>query len=126
MILTLTLPPTDNQLRGVMNGTMLKTRQYREWENTAAMEFLQYKQLTKVYNPTYEKQMRFKMKLNLSNKRRDISNFTKAIKDFLTSRLWIDDKWVDLDIQMPVIVDPKLLYETVEIETVPQIYTHSI
>lgn len=89
------------------------------WETLSDMhENLYPKEL---YRPSYEQQMRFRMELRLENKRRDISNFTKALKDYLTGKLWVSDKWVDLEIQLPVIVITGQK-EQVIIQTTPTIY----
>lgn len=124
MKLTLPLPPTDNQLRiPVQRGRsvqLVKSPAYRAWEHAAGAVWCEYtgfwddRQCGFMYVPTYEKQLQLKYELHLADKRKDCSNFTKALHDFLKGRLWTDDKWVSLSLITPVVV-VKGQEETVDI-----------
>jgi len=127
MILTLPLPPTDNQLRIPVrrgrSGQLIKSQIYRAWEHKAQIAWRQHCEWRNfcgigfIYAPTYEKQLQFKYELHLSDKRKDCSNFTKALQDFLKGKLWTDDKWVSLSLITPVVV-VKGQEETVDIHMV--------
>lgn len=120
-LIRLPIPPTDNQLRIPVRGRLIKSAEYRAWEELATYTI--GSGLPKeMYHPTYERQMRFNIALCLADKRRDISNFTKACKDYLTGRLWDSDKWVDLHIELPVLVVSGR-YEEIVVDTTPTIYT---
>jgi len=122
--LTLPLPPTDNQLRIPVRGRLIKSSEYRVWEAIAQNEWRKFERFTNYVplEPSYNQQMKFIMVLHLATQRRDISNFTKALKDFLTGRLYKSDKWVIMEPELPVNVTPGI-DEVVEIHTTPVIYT---
>jgi Holliday junction resolvase RusA-like endonuclease len=124
MFLIIPLPPTDNQLRIPSRGRLVKSKAYRDWETCADIYFNKFKKELKLNNkyikldePSYEAQYRYKIKLNLSDKRKDISNFSKALKDWLKGKIYIEDKWVDLEIQLPVIVDRNTKIYTILIKS---------
>jgi Holliday junction resolvase RusA-like endonuclease len=126
MIIALPLPPTDNFLRqpviragrsrassalnirssyGRQHVEMILTGQYRKWKEKCSRKWdKSYMHIPMLY-PTYENQISIKYKIIMDSKRKDISNFEKAIKDFLSKRLYPDDKWVKMDLILPVTVD---------------------
>ncbi len=115
MILTLPLPPTDNNLRiptarGGKAG-MVKSKVYRYWENQCHCEWFKFQeklldnQKWQLDVPTFERQHVYQIKIFMASKRTDISNFTKALKDWCKGNVYTEDKWVDFHIQMPVQID---------------------
>ena len=115
MIFSLTLPPTDNSLRiPIINKKtrrpeIIKSEVYRDWEHFATIQWSKFCTKNKMSRqedkPTYERQHRYKVTIFMQSKRTDISNFTKAAKDWATDKLYTDDKWVDFHIQLPVLID---------------------
>ncbi len=117
MILKVPLPPTDNNLRIpiIANGRpkIISSTEYVKWKVKVDKIWLRFVYDLKVNgkrwkldNPTYEEQLTYKYKLYVDNKCKDIQNFEKALKDFMSKRVYKDDKWVKIDLQLPVEVDP--------------------
>lgn len=105
MRIVLPLPPTDNRRLGVFRGKLLSTKEYRQWTQKANIVWNGRYKVKKMDEPAFEKQVAYKYWLYLPNKRTDIGNYTKATKDFLKGRLYTDDKWVDMHLQLPVEID---------------------
>lgn len=111
MNLILPLPPTDNNLRSIATYLrpvqLVKTSVYRSWEKKATEAFLSWQKDggDTFLDPSYQNQIKIPYSLILSNKRSDISNYEKALKDFLSKKIYKDDKWIKLDLNMPVIVN---------------------
>ena len=132
MILTLPLPPTDNNLRvptarGGKAG-MVKSKVYRDLEQQADIAWTNHGLYNKIMifwqpdKPTFEAQHVYQIKIFMASKRTDISNFTKALKDWCKGNVYTEDKWVDFHIQMPVQIDKD--NPRVEIFLEPIIITH--
>ena len=126
-ILTLPIPPSNNQLRIPINRgnhpELIKSQSYRDWETLAHYKFVSFRNKFGVVIDTasYNLQYQYKVRIFVKDKRKDISNFDKAILDFMKGRVFTDDKWVSLSIQMPVLVDSK--NPRVEIDLNPEIFS---
>lgn len=108
MRIILPLPPTDNRLRvsARYSGRLVNTSQYRSWlSKSEELWFWKYSHCITPLQADFAHQVKIPYQLFLKDKRSDISNYEKATKDFLTKRLYDDDKWVSLDLQLPVEID---------------------
>lgn len=107
-LIVLPLPPTDNRLRTIGWGTykLVKSPEYRRWEEKCAHIWNdKYNFVSFITTPSYDNQIKICYRVFLDNKRKDIGNFEKALKDFLSKRLYPDDKWVVMDLLLPVTMD---------------------
>jgi len=115
MMVILPLPPTDNNLRLPKRGKgrfaqMYQTSVYTQWKEIAGYiwdEFASFNKLScPVFAPCLEEQFSFTYKLFKASDRADSQNFEKALRDFLSGRLYTDDRHVVLSLEMPVALDP--------------------
>ena len=107
MIITLPLPPTDNRrlIFARYQGRMVSSTEYRRWfENCEIKWIVEYRDL-KPLKPSFENQITIPYKLYQKDKRSDIQNYEKSLKDFLSKRLYSDDKYIKLDLILPVTID---------------------
>lgn len=110
---TLPLPPTDNRrLMPNRQGRLILTTEYRKWKLTS--EDLFYEQRSGLFKknapvpffePSYDDQLCIDYSLTLPDKRTDIGNYEKALKDFYKGKIYKDDKWVKFNLILPVKVD---------------------
>lgn len=108
--LILNLPPTDNRLfMTTRNRTKVKTQKYRDWSTlvllTSFRKFKKDNPAFKILEPSYENQLEIKAYIYLKDKRSDMTNYIKAVKDVMTGTIYKDDKWVVLNIQIPAKID---------------------
>lgn len=115
--LILPLSPTDNRLKMPVirnrKPFLIKTTEYRDWDKKAAIEWELWQRQNptfKPHEPSQSSQMQFNYSLFLPDWRTDISNYGKALSDFLggnkkIARLFTDDHYVYLCLTLPVTVD---------------------
>jgi Holliday junction resolvase RusA-like endonuclease len=87
-----------------------------EWEVYAKSVSLPF------FEPTFNTQYCFQYWLFKANNRTDSQNFEKALRDFLTGKLYTDDKHVVIRLKLPVRVDRDR--PRIELELTPKIYLH--
>lgn len=149
MILTLPLPPTDNSTRipiltscapylANVQGKkkmvnvrpqVINSQAYRDWKKEAEkawQAFLTdlnttYCQDWQIDNANKYNQYEYSYQLFKADDRKDSQNFEKALRDFLSGRVYTDDRNVKLDLQMPVEIDK--LNPRIELNLEPQIYS---
>ena len=105
--IVLPLPPTDNR-RLIWSPRMkrfISSKEYRNWVKRCDLIFSSKYKILEMDDPTYGFQIQYVYKIFLPDKRTDIGNYSKAIKDFLKGRLYTDDHWVDLALDLPVQID---------------------
>lgn len=87
MILMLPMPPSVNNLyRNIRGGGRVSTRAYREWRAEA------YHAIKFAKPPYYSGRVRLTMAFGRPDeRRRDVSNFVKAIEDALVHMMVIED-----------------------------------
>jgi Holliday junction resolvase RusA-like endonuclease len=128
MRIILPLPPTDNNLRlpkvVKRRAQLCPTKDYLSWKKKALEEWNGYAASMKLpfYEPSFEQQLCFDYWLFKANNRTDSQNFEKALRDFLTGKLYTDDKHVVLRLKMPVRVDK--IRPRVELSLAPKVYLH--
>jgi len=113
-LLILPLPPSNNQLRIPTNRggfvSLIKSQECRDWEEICGVKWLEYSRANRGFwskdTPTKTLQFKYNMEIFLKDYRKDISNFEKAILDFLKGKLFTDDHFVKLNLKMPVLADP--------------------
>ena len=108
--LTLRLPPTDNRLyRTDRTGRKYKTEDYKNWCTYASLktlpEFKRKNQRFTMIDPSFENQLEITAKIYLANKRSDMTNYIKAVKDILSDFIYTDDKWVVVNFILPAGID---------------------
>lgn len=107
MIVRLPLPPTDNRrLIFAFNlRRFISSPEYKTWLIKASHEWDRQVKQYHLDDPKWDAQYSYEYSIYLPNRRSDVTNYTKALKDFLKDRLYTDDKWVDLKLEMPVLLD---------------------
>lgn len=107
--LILPLPPTDNRIHiTTKTGRKIKSEAYRQWCTYVELSELRQfkiKNKFKILEPSYENQLEIKAKIYLKDKRSDMTNYIKALKDVMTDIIYTDDKWVVINIQLPALID---------------------
>lgn len=91
-VYTVSAPPSDNALRGVYRGRIIKTKVYRQW--IAATTGLITWQRLKAGYPKQPIAGRCALHMDVGyNSRRDLGNYVKAIGDILQqARVVLNDK----------------------------------
>lgn len=117
MILTLPLPPTDNTLKkpSILRGkpNLYPTQEYNLWKKQAEKAWLLFVlevektlgQHWQIDVPSKYNQYEYSYRLYKADDRKDSQNFEKALRDFLSGRVYVDDRHVKLDLVMPVEID---------------------
>lgn len=97
MLFILPLGPTDNRrlIPAWRMKRLVSSAEYRAWKEEAIWRVKeQMPKGFKAFNPTFEKQLPFRIKVFLPNKRTDGANYTKGAEDVLTKAgVWRDDKY---------------------------------
>jgi Endodeoxyribonuclease RusA len=119
VILTLPLCPTDNnRLKQGTISARTGNRMFRpseallDWQPLAQRAWDDFQDNLKeqglrweIEDPTYERQHTYLYRIYLKNLKPDFSNYGKVIKDFLKGKVWVSDKYVNLSVVMPVLLD---------------------
>ena len=104
---------------------MFEPAEYTNWKAICEVKWLQYSRANRGFwskdTPTKTLQFQYNMEIFLKDYRKDISNFEKAILDFLKGKLFTDDHFVKLNLKMPVLADPQKKGYVV-IDTNPDIF----
>jgi len=97
MLFILPLGPTDNRrlIPAWRMKRLVSSAEYRAWKEEAIWRIKeQMPKRFKAFTPTFEKQLVYRVKVYLPNKRTDVANYDKGLRDALSQAgVWEDDKW---------------------------------
>jgi hypothetical protein len=105
------LPPTDNALRIPTiigkSPRLIPTSAYNAWKKETEELWFEYCKIHKIEmtTPAYTNQYIYEVYIILPNARSDFSNYIKATKDFFEGKLYLCDKWVNISIKLPVLIN---------------------
>ena len=93
--LTLSLPPSKNRLHIIARNRLIKSGEYRVYENTVFQEIQLQSAKYPQFKPTIGQKVVMEYTVWLKDQRRDASNIQDILLDVLTKgQVWDDDKWV--------------------------------
>lgn len=108
MKLTIPIKITDNRRHIIsrFKRRLIDSPEYKAWKEQAIWYIKnQLSPSFKKYDPSFEKQLVYCMKVYLKDKRSDAANYDKGVRDVLTQAgVWSDDKWC-LPAFLPVEID---------------------
>ena len=108
LILTLPLPPSDNRR---LTANHRPTPEYDRWKDRARLHWndllynLEPGTFWEMDSPSYDIQYTYIIRIFMKDQKGDFTNFLKCLKDFGSKRIYTDDKWVNMLITMPVLLD---------------------
>jgi Endodeoxyribonuclease RusA len=103
------LPPTDNQRLCPRRGRLIPTQQYTDWKSQCAIIWKRFEStlaadglVVELDMPTYQEQLSYPYRVYMKDLRSDAANFAKCARDILKGRVYEDDKYAHLILELPV------------------------
>jgi Holliday junction resolvase RusA-like endonuclease len=128
------LPPTDNQRLRPRRGRLVPTQQYMDWKDQCAIVWRKFESTLEAEGlaieldtPTYEEQLSYPYRVYMKDLRSDAANFAKCARDILKGRVYDDDKYAHLAIELPVkLAKDAEKQPSIEIDLAPTKYKQDV